>query len=94
MAKELLTRNEVPEHLTWDLTTIFESDEAWEAELKEVEKLSEQAENYKGKVAENAESLYNTLQYSDRLFERLNKRRKLELPKLLEKDYNHLRITY
>ena len=34
MAKQILTRDEVPEHLTWDLTTIFESDEAWEAELK------------------------------------------------------------
>jgi oligoendopeptidase F len=73
MAKKVLTRDEVPEDLTWDLTTIFESDEAWEVELKEVEKLSEQAAIYKGKVAENAESLYNTLQFSDSLYERLRK---------------------
>ena len=73
MAKTVLTRDEVPEHLTWDLTTIFESDEAWEVELKEVEKLSEQATNFKGKVAESAESLYNTLQFSDGLYERLHK---------------------
>ena len=73
MAKKVLTRNEVPEQLTWDLTPIFESDEAWEVELKEVEKLSEQAANYKGKVAESAESLYNTLQYFDAMYERLNK---------------------
>ena len=33
MAKQILTREEVPEQLTWDLTSIFESDEAWEAEL-------------------------------------------------------------
>lgn len=73
MAKKVLTRNEVPEQLTWDLTPIFESDEAWEVELKEVEKLSEQAANFKGKVADSAESLYNTLQYSDAMYERLNK---------------------
>ena len=73
MAKKVLTRNEVPEQLTWDLTPIFESDEAWEVELKEVENLSEQAANYKGKVAESAESLYNTLQYFDAMYERLNK---------------------
>ncbi|AWE06446.1 oligoendopeptidase F [Lysinibacillus sp. 2017] len=73
MAKKVITRNEVPEQLTWDLTPIFESDEAWEVELKEVEKLSEQAANFKGKVADSAESLYNTLQYSDAMYERLNK---------------------
>lgn len=73
MAKQILTREEVPEQLTWDLTSIFESDEAWEAELKEVEQLSKQASNYKGKVADSAESLYNTLQFSDALYERLHK---------------------
>lgn len=73
MAKQILTREEVPEQLTWDLTSIFESDEAWEAELKEVEQLSKQASDYKGKVAESAESLYNTLQFSDALYERLYK---------------------
>lgn len=73
MAKQILTREEVPEQLTWDLTSIFESDEAWEAELKEVEQLSKQASNYKGKVAESAENLYNTLQFSDALYERLHK---------------------
>lgn len=73
MAKQILTREEVPEHLTWDLTTIFESDEAWEAELKEVDQLSKQASDFKGKVADSAESLYNTLQFSDALYERLHK---------------------
>ncbi|MEK4629802.1 oligoendopeptidase F [Solibacillus sp. FSL R7-0682] len=73
MAKSILTREEVPEQLTWDLTPIFESDEAWEAELKDVEKLSEQASQFKGKVAESAESLYSVLHFSDTLMERLHK---------------------
>ena len=73
MAKTVLTRAEVPEQLTWDLTTIFATDGAWEQEFKEMETLSEQASNYKGKVAESAETLYGTLQFSDQLFERFSK---------------------
>ncbi|MEG0473591.1 MAG: oligoendopeptidase F, partial [Solibacillus sp.] len=73
MSKKVLTREEVPEQLTWDLTTIFATDDAWEVELKEVEKLSEQATDFKGKVADSAESLYNTLQFSNQLMERLHK---------------------
>ena len=34
MAKELLVREQVPEELTWDLTSIFASDEEWEKEFK------------------------------------------------------------
>ncbi len=33
MAKELLVREQVPEELTWDLTSIFASDEEWEARI-------------------------------------------------------------
>ena len=73
MAKKQLTRNEVPENLTWDLTTIFESDAAWEEEFLAIEQLSGQAENYKGKVVESAQTLYDTLQFTDNLFARLNK---------------------
>ena len=36
MAKQVLTREEVPVELTWDLTTIFGTDEAWEAEYKQL----------------------------------------------------------
>ncbi|MEK4228494.1 oligoendopeptidase F [Solibacillus sp. FSL H8-0538] len=73
MAKTVLTRAEVPEHLTWDLSSIFESDAVWEQEFKAIETLSEEAVNYKGKVADGAESLYATLQFSDSLYERYSK---------------------
>ncbi len=29
-------RNEIPENLTWDLTTIYKTDKEWETELKKV----------------------------------------------------------
>ena len=73
MAKKLLTRDEVPEELTWDLSTIFPSDEAWEAEFKEIEALEQKAADFKGKVTTSAEKLYEALQFSDSLNERVSK---------------------
>lgn len=73
MAKKVLTREEVPTHLTWDLETIFPSDEQWETEFKQLESLISEATKYKGKVTESAESLYNTLQFSNKLSERFGK---------------------
>lgn len=73
MAKEILLREQVEEAYTWDLTPIFASDEAWEKEFKEIETLSSESSKYEGKVAESAESLYATLQFSDRLFERFGR---------------------
>lgn len=73
MAKKVLTREEVPVELTWDLEGIFSSDEAWEQEFKEIEKLIPEADKYRGKVAESAQSLYDTLQFSDQLSERFGR---------------------
>ncbi|WP_404427609.1 oligoendopeptidase F [Ureibacillus chungkukjangi] len=73
MAKKVLTRDEVPVDLTWNLEGIFQSDEAWEQEFKEIENLIPEAEKYKGKVAESAQALYETLQFSDKISERFGK---------------------
>lgn len=73
MAKKLLTREEVPVELTWDLTNIFSSDEEWEKEFKEIESLLPEADKYRGKVVESAQSLYETLQFSDQLSQRFGK---------------------
>lgn len=73
MAKKVLTREEVPVELTWDLEGIFQSDEAWELEFKEIEKLIPEAEKFKGNVAKGAKNLYDTLQFSDKLSERFGR---------------------
>ena len=39
MAKELLKREEVKVEDTWDLTDMYESNEAWEEELNKIEAL-------------------------------------------------------
>ena len=73
MAKKVLSREEVPVELTWDLEGIFQSDEAWEQEFKDVEKLIPEADKYRGKVADSAQDLYDTLQFSDKLSERFGR---------------------
>ncbi|HAP15449.1 MAG TPA: oligoendopeptidase F [Lactococcus sp.] len=50
-------RDEIVEALTWDLTTIFESDEAWELELKKLQKGLEEVEHFEGHLLDSAQSL-------------------------------------
>ena len=51
-------RNEIPEALTWDLTTIFSTDQKWETELEKVKKeLSLVETNDKGHLLDSAETL-------------------------------------
>lgn len=69
----LPARNEVPEELTWDLTTIFPSDEAFEKEFKEIQELSKQSEQFKGTLGDSADALLSALKFRDALFDRLEK---------------------
>ncbi len=68
---KLLTRNEVPTDLTWKLEDIFSSDEAWESEYKEVSKLAEKADTYKGTFENGAQALYEALAFKDEVSERI-----------------------
>lgn len=61
MAKRL-TRQEVPEHLTWNLADIFPNDEAWEKALGEVLEKLPSVTQYEGRLHESAENLYNLLE--------------------------------
>lgn len=68
---KLLTRSEVPTDLTWKLEDIFSSDEAWESEYKEVSKLAEKADSYKGTFENGAHALYEALAFKDEVSERI-----------------------
>lgn len=46
---------------SWDLTTIFESDESWEAAFKTVESYLGKEEQFKGHLGDDAETLYQAL---------------------------------
>jgi oligoendopeptidase F len=71
-----LTREEqerkYPEY-TWDLTTIFESDEAFEEAFKEVESYLGQEEQFKGHLGDSAETLYQALALEDEAEAKLEK---------------------
>ncbi|MHB7917792.1 oligoendopeptidase F [Staphylococcus borealis] len=58
---------------TWDLTTIFESDEAFEAALKEVEGYLGKEEQFKGHLGDSSETLYNALSLEDEISTKLEK---------------------
>ena len=61
MAQQIL-RSEVPENLTWDLTTIFESDDAFEVAFKSVQSAAKQLSQYIGHVGESATALLAALE--------------------------------
>ena len=55
-------RSEVKENMTWDLTVIFPSDDAFETEYKEVEKEVEQISSFEGRLGESAEVFQESLE--------------------------------
>lgn len=56
-------RSEIPEEFTWNLKDLYETDEAWEADLKLCEGYVPQIENYRGRLMSDAKTFldYNRL---------------------------------
>ncbi len=73
MTEKLLTREEVPEQLTWRLEDIFETNARWEEEFNAVSDLAEQAGKYEGTLSNGADALYEAFRFKDELSERLRK---------------------
>jgi len=73
MKKELPTRSEVPVEDTWDLTTIFETDEQWEAELQQLNEEVPKIKQFQGTLGDSADQLYALFEFQDRISERLGK---------------------
>ena len=73
MTKELPKREEVPEELTWELETIFETDELWEKEFEKLQQEILKIKNYQGKLGESADTLYELFTFQDEISERLGK---------------------
>src|SRR5690625_693887 len=71
--KELPKRSEIPEERTWKLEDIFETDDLWEEELEQLKKDIPDITEYKGKLHESSETLYNVLKLQDDISERLGK---------------------
>lgn len=65
-----LSRNEVPIEFTWDLSELFASIEAWEAELKALPELAIHLQQYKGILQNGASHLADCLEAQEVLLER------------------------
>ncbi|WP_281975413.1 oligoendopeptidase F [Halobacillus litoralis] len=65
--KELPKREEVPVEKTWDLESMFATDEVWYQELEETKELLPELEKYQGKLGESAEQLYELLSFQDKI---------------------------
>ena len=90
MAKELLKREEVKVEDTWDLTDMYESNEAWEEELNEIEALITEIAGMEGTCLDTAKNLLTVLEkdaacaqkielaysYAERLFDQDQKNTK------------------
>ncbi len=70
---QLVAREEIPVEETWDLTSIFASDEAWEEEYQAIDTLVEKAATFEGTLSNGAEAIYEALQYRDELLERMGR---------------------
>lgn len=60
-------RSEVPAEHCWNLSKLFESDEAWEAGLKQLEGLMEKIPSFKGTLGESAEKLKACLEFDNEI---------------------------
>lgn len=66
-------REDIPVEDTWDLEAIYEDDQKWEEEFKEIKALIPEMETYKGKLSESADTLYAGLQKQDEITKKLGK---------------------
>lgn len=70
MSKQLTKRSDVPAELTWDLSDLFTTEEAWEAELQAVQDDLHTVTQYKGKLGEGAQQLLACLNAYEALYVR------------------------
>lgn len=50
-------RKDIPEEMTWDLTTIYPNDEAWNKEFEALQTDADRGQQYAGKLAESGKTL-------------------------------------
>ncbi|HCT62628.1 MAG TPA: oligoendopeptidase F [Erysipelotrichaceae bacterium] len=67
----VLKRNEVPEHLTWNLNSIFPTLDRWEDTFQTIEKLNLEAGQFQGKLSEKAETLLEALNFRNDLLQKI-----------------------
>ncbi len=69
----LTKRNDIPKEYTWDLESIFPSNEDWEQHFQAIQKRLPELEVLKGTLAESGQALLRVLQKRDELFEQIER---------------------
>lgn len=72
MAKELPKRSEVKEEYTWDVSAMYASKAAWEADLKEVDTIVSDLAKLEGSVMASAEKLLTALELGARAEQKID----------------------
>ena len=72
-ANKIPQRAEVPEEFTWDLSALFPSDEAWQAEFESVREAAKALPGYAGRLGESAETLLEYMELSVGIDTRLSR---------------------
>lgn len=70
---EVLTRNDVNVEETWNLESIYETNEAWEEEFESIKAMLPLLVEYKGRLAQTDAILFEGLQLRDEVSRRLHK---------------------
>lgn len=64
----LLKREDVAKEFTWDLESLYENQESWDADYNRGKLLAQDFEKYKDRVVISSENLYNSLVDKDELY--------------------------
>ena len=72
-ARALLPRSRVKQRDTWDLSTLYSNDQAWEAEFEKWVKMCRRYPSYRGTLAKSSKSLATCLRFDSRC-ERMGER--------------------
>lgn len=84
-------REEIPDHYKWDLTAIYESEEAWEADFEKLRTLIGEIGQHQTGFPQSAEHLYEVLGLQDHLGRKLDK---LFVFARMHKDENNANPVY
>ncbi|MDX1429356.1 MAG: oligoendopeptidase F, partial [Rhodothermales bacterium] len=60
-------RSEVEDQYKWDLTAMYPSDDAWEADVERLTEMLDKAQSYRGRLAECGGLLLDAIRYSEEL---------------------------
>ena len=64
-------RSEIPASDKWDLSTLYKTNEEWEADLAKTAPLTQKFASFKGKLKDSSQSLLNALKAYEELFKTL-----------------------